>query len=171
MKMFTEKYTDKVMEHFANPRNIGEIPDADGVGEVGNPACGDMMTFYIKVQDGRIADIKYKTFGCVAAIAVASVVSEMAKGKTLEEAKAIRNEDIARELGGLPKQKWHCSVLGAKALKEAIEDYEARQTGRPRETKTPARRRQTCPSCGAENPVTARFCMQCGTALEETCQA
>ncbi|MBX6422614.1 iron-sulfur cluster assembly scaffold protein [Thermosulfurimonas sp. F29] len=167
--MFTEKYTDKVMEHFAHPRNVGTIEDADGVGEVGNPACGDMMTFYIRVQDGRIAEIKYKTFGCVAAIAVASVVSELAKGKTLEEAKALRNEDIARELGGLPKQKWHCSVLGLKALREAIEDYEARVSGKPRQKTTRPKRKQTCPSCGVENPLTARFCMNCGTALEGSC--
>ncbi|HFC97839.1 MAG TPA: zinc-ribbon domain-containing protein [Thermosulfurimonas dismutans] len=166
--MFTEKYTEKVLEHFTHPRNIGTLEDADGVGEVGNPACGDMMTFYIKVRDGRIVDVKYKTFGCVAAIAVASVVSEMAKGRTLEEAKALRNEDIARELGGLPKQKWHCSVLGAKALKEAILDYEARISGQSRE-KGPQkpRRKQTCPDCGIENPITARFCMQCGAPLEK----
>ncbi|QJA06231.1 zinc-ribbon domain-containing protein [Thermosulfurimonas marina] len=169
--MFTEKYTEKVLEHFANPRNVGEIPDADGVGEVGNPACGDMMTFYIRVQDGRITDVKYKTFGCVAAIAVASVVSELAKGKTLEEAKALRNEDIARELGGLPKQKWHCSVLGAKALKEAILDYEARASGKPREKPARPKRKQACPECGVENPLTARFCMQCGAPLEVSCEA
>ncbi|MEO0073286.1 MAG: Fe-S cluster assembly scaffold protein NifU [candidate division WOR-3 bacterium] len=116
-------YSEKVMEHFRNPRNVGEIEDADGVGEVGNPVCGDMMTFYIKVVDNRLADVKFKTFGCGAAIAVSSMVSEMAIGKTLEEAMQITNADVARELGGLPPQKMHCSNLGADALHAAIEDY------------------------------------------------
>jgi nitrogen fixation protein NifU and related proteins len=123
-------YSDKVMDHFANPRNVGVIPDADGVGEVGNPVCGDMMTFYIKVADGRLADVKFQTFGCGAAIAVSSMVSEMAKGKTLAEAKAITNDLVAAELGGLPKNKMHCSNLGADALHEAIKNYEDRQAGR-----------------------------------------
>ncbi len=117
-------YSEKVMEHFSNPRNVGEIKDADGVGEVGNPVCGDMMTFYIKVQDEKISDIKFKTFGCVAAISVSSMVSEMAMGKTLDEAKAITNKSVAEALDGLPKQKMHCSNLGAEALTKAIEDYE-----------------------------------------------
>ena len=117
-------YTDKVMEHFTNPRNVGEIEDADGVGEVGNPVCGDMMTFYIKVDDGgRLADVKFRTFGCGAAIAVSSMVSEMAKGKTIEEALAITRDEVARELGGLPELKMHCSNLGADALRKAIDDY------------------------------------------------
>jgi len=111
------------MEHFLNPRNVGEIPDADGIGEVGNPICGDMMTFYIKVKDNILIDVKYKTFGCGAAIAVASMVSEMAKGKTIEEALKITNEMVAKELGGLPPHKMHCSNLGADALHKAIEDY------------------------------------------------
>jgi len=106
-----------------HPRNVGEIENADGVGEVGNPVCGDMMTFYIKVNDNRLADVKFKTFGCGAAIAVSSIVSEMAKGKTLEEAMAITNQIVAEELGGLPKNKLHCSNLGADALHKAIEDY------------------------------------------------
>ncbi len=118
-------YSEKVMDHFMNPRNVGEIPDADGVGTVGNPVCGDMMTFYIKVDDDRLSDVKFKTFGCGAAIAVSSMVSEMAKGKTLEEAKKITNADVAGELDGLPKQKMHCSNLGADALHKAIEDYES----------------------------------------------
>lgn len=119
-------YSDKVIDHFMNPRNVGTIEDADGVGNVGNPVCGDMMTFYIQVDDeGRISDIKFKTFGCGAAIAVSSMVSEMALGKTLKEAKAITNRDVAEELGGLPPQKLHCSNLGADALRAAIEDYEA----------------------------------------------
>jgi nitrogen fixation NifU-like protein len=116
-------YSDKVMDHFANPRNVGTLPDADGVGQVGNPVCGDMMTFYIKVKDNRLSDIKFQTFGCGAAIAVSSMVSEMAKGKTLDEAMAITNEKVAEELGGLPKNKMHCSNLGADALHEAIANY------------------------------------------------
>jgi nitrogen fixation NifU-like protein len=117
-------YTDKVMEHFSNPRNVGEIEDADGVGEVGNPVCGDMMAFYIKVEKDRLVDVKFKTFGCVAAISVSSMVSEMAKGKTLAEAKLITNESVAEALDGLPKEKLHCSNLGAEALSKAIADYE-----------------------------------------------
>lgn len=117
-------YSEKVMEHFANPRNIGEIKEADGVGEVGNPVCGDMMSFYIKVRDNKIEDIKFKTFGCVAAIAVSSMVTEMAHGKTLEEAKKITKQSVAESLDGLPKEKMHCSNLGADALARAIEDYE-----------------------------------------------
>jgi len=117
-------YSEKVMEHFTNPRNVGEILDADGIGEVGNPVCGDMMTFYIKVSEGRITDVKFKTFGCVAAISVSSIVSEMAKGKTLQEAKSITNKSVAEALNGLPKEKLHCSNLGAEALAKAIENYE-----------------------------------------------
>ena len=117
-------YTEKVMEHFSNPRNIGEIENANGVGEVGNPVCGDMMSFYIKVENDKIADIKFKTFGCVAAIAVSSMVSEMAMGKTLDEAKKITKKSVAESLDGLPKEKMHCSNLGADALAKAIEDYE-----------------------------------------------
>jgi nitrogen fixation NifU-like protein len=120
------QYSEKVMDHFMNPRNVGEIPDADGVGTVGNPVCGDLMSFHIKVDDGRLEDVKFKTFGCGAAIAVSSMVSEMAKGKTLEEAKKITNADVADELEGLPKNKMHCSNLGADALHEAIKDYEAK---------------------------------------------
>lgn len=116
-------YSEKVMEHFMNPRNVGEIKDADGVGTVGNPVCGDMMTFYIKVNGNRIEDVKFKTFGCGAAIAVSSMISEMAKGKTIEEAMKISNRDVASELGGLPAQKMHCSNLGADALHKAIENY------------------------------------------------
>jgi nitrogen fixation NifU-like protein len=121
-------YSDKVMEHFMNPRNVGSIEDANGVGEVGNPVCGDMMTFYIKVNDGRISDVKFQTFGCGAAIAVSSMTSEMAKGKTVEEANKITPGLVAKELEGLPKNKMHCSNLGAEALNKAIEDYE-RKTG------------------------------------------
>ena len=116
-------YSDKVMDHFSNPRNVGVLTDADGVGQVGNPVCGDMMTFYVKVKDGRLSDIKFQTFGCGAAIAVSSMVTEMAMGKTLSEAKDITNEKVAEELGGLPKNKFHCSNLGAQALNKAIDDY------------------------------------------------
>ncbi len=116
-------YNEKVMQHFMSPHNVGEIKDADGVGEVGNPVCGDMMTFYIKVKDNKLEDVKFKTFGCGAAIAVSSMVSDIAKGKTLEEALKITNKDVADELGGLPKNKMHCSNLGADALHSAIKDY------------------------------------------------
>ena len=116
-------YSEKVMDHFANPRNVGEIKDASGVGEVSNPVCGDMMKFYIKVENNVIKDVKFKTFGCGAAIAVSSMVSEMAMGKTIEEALALTNEAVAKELGGLPPNKMHCSNLGADALHKAIEDY------------------------------------------------
>jgi len=120
-------YSDKVMDHFRNPRNVGEIPDADGVGTVGNPVCGDMMSMYIKVKDDRIADIKFKTFGCGAAIATSSMTTELAKGKTLDEAMEITRSDVAEELGGLPPIKMHCSNLAADALHEAIKDYKKRR--------------------------------------------
>lgn len=116
-------YSKKVMDHFMHPRNVGEIQDADGVGTVGNPVCGDLMTFYIKVKDNKLKDIKFKTFGCVAAIAVASIVSDMAKGKTIDAAMKITNKMVAKKLGGLPTQKLHCSNLGADALHKAIENY------------------------------------------------
>ena len=121
--MTESPYSNKVMDHFTNPRNVGEIENPDGVGEEGNPVCGDMMTFYIKVKDDRLEDVKFKTFGCGAAIAVSSMVSEMAKGKTLEEAMKITPKAVADELEGLPKQKFHCSNLGAQALNKAIKDY------------------------------------------------
>lgn len=116
-------YSDKVMDHFMNPRNVGEIENPDGVGKVGNPICGDMMAFYIKVKDNHLDDVKFKTFGCGAAIAVSSMVSEMAKGMTLEEALKITPRAVADRLEGLPKQKFHCSNLGAQALTKAIKDY------------------------------------------------
>jgi nitrogen fixation NifU-like protein len=120
-------YSDKVMDHFTNPRNVGDMEDADGVGTEGNPTCGDAMKIFIKVRDNRIVDAKFKTFGCGAAIAVSSMVTEMVKGKTLDEALAISKEAVANELGGLPPQKMHCSNLGADALKKAIENYRSRQ--------------------------------------------
>ncbi len=122
-------YSEKVMDHFTNPRNAGDLPEADGIGEVGNPVCGDMMTFYIKVQDNKISDVRFKTFGCVAAISVSSMVSEMAIGKTLMEAKLITNKSVADALDGLPKEKLHCSNLGAEALSKAIADYEEKKAG------------------------------------------
>ena len=116
-------YTDKVMDHFMNPRNVGSFENPDGIGRIGNPTCGDIMEFQIKVEDERIADVKFKTFGCGAAIAVSSMVSELAKGKTLEEAMLITNRMVAAELDGLPKNKMHCSNLGADALHKAIVDF------------------------------------------------
>jgi len=116
-------YTEKVMEHFRNPHNMGEIPDADGVGTVGNPVCGDLMTIYIKVKENHIEDIKFKTFGCGAAIATSSMITELAKGKTLEEAMKISRGDVADSLGGLPPIKMHCSNLAADGLHAAIQDY------------------------------------------------
>jgi len=116
-------YSKKVMDHFLNPRNVGEIKNADGVGTVGNPICGDVMSFYIKVKDDRIKDVKFKTFGCGAAIAVSSMVSEMVKGKTIDEAMKITNKMVVGKLDGLPPHKLHCSNLGADALHEAIKDY------------------------------------------------
>ena len=123
-------YSEKVMEHFMNPRNVGEIENPDGIGEVGNPVCGDIMTFYIKVKDNRLEDVKFKTFGCGAAIAVSSMVSEMAKGKMMAEAKKITPRSVADKLEGLPKNKFHCSNLGAQALNKAIKNYESKEKPR-----------------------------------------
>src|SRR5512145_3268276 len=120
-------YTDKVMDHFSNPRNVGEIPDASGEGTVGNPTCGYLMTIYIKVKDDVIEDIKFKTFGCGAAIATSSMVTEMAMGKTVDEALKITRNDVADALEGLPPVKMHCSNLAADALQAAIEDYKKKQ--------------------------------------------
>jgi len=120
-------YTDKVMDHFENPRNVGEISDADGVGQVGNPTCGDIMKIYLKINDNVIEDVKFKTFGCGAAIATSSMVTEMVKGKTLDQAMQISNKMVAEALGGLPPKKMHCSNLAADALQAAIEDYKAKQ--------------------------------------------
>lgn len=116
-------YSDRVMEHFRNPHNVGEIKDADGVGRIGNRRCGDVMWLYIKVKGGRIADIRFKTMGCAAAIATSSILTDMAKGKTVEEVLEITSKGLADELGGLPTVKLHCSVLAADALVEAIYDY------------------------------------------------
>ena len=122
-----QAYSEKVMDHFLHPRNIGEIPDASGIGNVGNPVCGDIMRLYIKVEGGKIIDVKFKTFGCGAAISTSSMVTEMVKGKTIEEALTITNKAVAEALGGLPAIKMHCSVLAEEALKSAIEDYKKKQ--------------------------------------------
>ena len=120
-------YSEKVMEHFQNPRNVGEIKDADGIGTEGNPTCGDLMTIYIKVEDNIITDVKFKTFGCGAAIATSSMITEMAVGKTIEDALKITRNDVADELEGLPPVKMHCSNLAADALHAAIADYKMKQ--------------------------------------------
>jgi nitrogen fixation NifU-like protein len=120
-------YSEKVMQHFKKPQNMGEIPDADGVGSVGNPTCGDLMTMYIKVKDNRLEDVKFKTYGCGAAIATSSMTTELAKGKTIDEAMQISRASVAESLGGLPPVKMHCSNLAADALHAAIEDYQKKQ--------------------------------------------
>ena len=120
-------YSDRVMDHFLNPRNVGEIEDPDGVGTVGNPVCGDVMRIYLKIKGNRIVDVKFKTFGCAAAVATSSMVTELVKGKTVEEALAITNKAVVDALDGLPKNKVHCSVLAEKALKAAIEDFYRRK--------------------------------------------
>jgi nitrogen fixation NifU-like protein len=117
------QYNEKVMDHFKNPRNVGEIENPDGVGHVGNPVCGDIMELYIKVKDGTIVDAKFKTFGCGAAIATSSMITEIVKGKSLKEALRISNKTVAEALDGLPAVKMHCSVLAEDALKSAIKDY------------------------------------------------
>jgi nitrogen fixation NifU-like protein len=116
-------YSGKVLDHFQNPRNVGEIKNADGIGQAGNPVCGDLIEIYIQVKDDVIEDIKFKTFGCTAAIAVSSMLTEMAKGKTFNDALKITNELVVKELGGLPKHKLHCSNMAADALHEAVKDY------------------------------------------------
>ena len=118
-----DMYTEKVLDHFRNPRNMGKMENPDGVGTVGNPTCGDVMSIYIKVKDDRIVDIKFQTFGCTAAIASSSIATELVKGKTLDEAMNLTRDDVAKELGGLPAIKMHCSNLASDALKEAIRDY------------------------------------------------
>ncbi len=116
-------YSEKVMDHFANPRNVGEIENADGVGEVGNARCGDIMKMFLKIDSGVISDVKFKTFGCGAAVAASSMASEMIKGKSIEEALKLTNKDVVEALGGLPDSKLHCSVLAEQSLKAAVSDY------------------------------------------------
>jgi nitrogen fixation NifU-like protein len=120
-------YSEKVMDHFMHPRNMGEIEDASGVGEVGNPACGDVMRLYLKIEDGKIVDAKFKTFGCGAAIASSSMTTELIKGKSIDEALKLSNEAVSEALGGLPPAKQHCSVLAEEALQAALEDYKKKQ--------------------------------------------
>ena len=166
-------YSKTVMDHFKNPRNVGEMKDADGVGEVGNPICGDMMTIYIKVRDDILEDVKFLTFGCGAAIAVSSILTEMAKGKTIAEAQGITNKSVAAALEGLPKNKLHCSNLGADALQSAIRDYLDRKAGKER--KDPLRTTPHehshgdtcyCPYCDVETDDKAEVCVNCGRDLE-----
>lgn len=162
-------YSKTVMDHFKNPRNVGVIEDADGVGEVGNPLCGDMMTIYLKIDDERIQDIKFQTFGCGAAIAVSSMLTEMAKGKPLEEARKISNKDVAQALEGLPKNKLHCSNLGADALHMAIKDYEDRRKGKVKvvegekeqPTMSHGEGKCYCPYCDSEIPEGEPVCKTC----------
>jgi len=166
-------YSEIVMDHFKSPRNVGEITDADGIGEVGNPVCGDMMNVYIKVADDRIADIKFKTFGCGAAIAVSSMITEMAKGKTLGEAIKITNKDVAEALGGLPQNKLHCSNLGADALHLAIKNYLDRKAGkvpdlevdREAHVKGATREGCYCPYCSKQVEEESPFCIFCGSEM------
>jgi nitrogen fixation NifU-like protein len=130
-------YSDKVMEHFKNPRNVGEIEDASGVGEVGNPVCGDIMNIYLKVENNIITDAKFKTFGCGAAIASSSMATELVKGKTLEEAWEVSNKAVAEALEGLPPIKMHCSVLAEEGIHKAINDYRKKQCLEPWVEKNP----------------------------------
>ncbi len=162
-------YSKKVIDHFNNPRNQGIIDDADGRGEVGNPVCGDMMTITIRVKDNRIEDAKFKTLGCGAAIAVSSLVTEMAKGRTLEEALKLDNRTLATELGGLPKNKLHCSNLGADALHKAIMDYYDRKEGRAKKLRGDkvvhedlTEHHCYCPYCEVVLPEEAPYCTSCG---------
>ena len=167
-------YSKTVMDHFKSPRNVGVIDNADGIGEVGNPLCGDMMSLYLKIEDEHIADIKFQTFGCGAAIAVSSMLTEMAKGKTIEEAKHISNKDVAAALEGLPKNKLHCSNLGADALHMAIKDYEDKKAGKSKTDPKRAEKHEHthgdscyCPYCDAEIEESATFCKACQTDLAE----
>jgi nitrogen fixation NifU-like protein len=166
-------YSKTVMDHFKNPRNVGEMKDPDGVGEVGNPICGDMMNVFIKVRDERIDDIKFLTFGCGAAIAVSSMMTEMAKGKTIDEARNITNKSVADALEGLPKNKLHCSNLGADALQLAIKNYEDRKAGKPVAQEEGQDKHEhihggkcQCPYCDADLVGGAEFCANCGQVIE-----
>ncbi len=167
-------YSETVKDHFKNPRNVGEIKEPDGIGEVGNPICGDMMTITIRVVDERIEDIKFLTFGCGAAIAVSSMLTEMAKTKTIEEAKGITNKSVAEALDGLPKNKLHCSNLGADALHLAIKNYEDSRAGTPG-VKSPGEDMHEhvrggecqCPYCDAELVGKMDFCSSCGQEVDQ----
>jgi len=168
-------YNKTVMDHFRNPRNVGIIEDADGVGEVGNPLCGDMMTIYLKIEDEIIKDIKFQTFGCGSAIAVSSMLTELAVGKTIAAAKKITNKDVADALEGLPKNKLHCSNLGADALQVAIKNYEDKKAGKTQpELKRKDQHEHShggkcyCPYCDVEILDNATFCEACHTNLKES---
>ena len=139
-------YSDKVMDHFMNPRNVGEITDADGVGEVGNAKCGDIMKMYLKIKDGKIDDVKFETFGCASAIASSSMATELIKGKTIDEALAVTNKQVVDELDGLPAHKLHCSVLAEEAVKSAVKDYYDKNGIAYDKSKFPAC--EDCESCG-----------------------
>lgn len=143
-------YSQKVMEHFANPRNSGELLDANGIGEVGNAKCGDIMKMYIKVEDNIIKDVKFKTYGCGAAIATSSMATELIKGKTIDEALSLTNKAVMEALDGLPPVKVHCSVLAEQAIKSALSDYYKRQGIDPSEFI------KDIPSCDGENPHCSR---------------
>ena len=167
-------YNKTVMDHFRNPRNVGVIEDADGIGEVGNPLCGDMMTIYLKINEGHIEDIKFQTFGCGSAIAVSSMITEIAKGKSLADAKKITNKDVASALEGLPQNKLHCSNLGADALHLAIQNYEDKMAGvtRPepirKEKHEPSHGEKCyCPYCDIEIQPGTTFCDACQRSLED----
>jgi len=167
-------YNETVMDHFRNPRNVGVIEDADGIGEVGNPICGDMMSIYLKIKDEHITDIKFQTFGCGSAIAVSSMLTEIAMGKSIGEAKRITNKDVAKALEGLPKNKLHCSNLGADALQLAIKDYEDIKSGKKRpELKRIEKHKHTpgekcyCPYCDIEIDEDITFCEACQSDLNE----
>ena len=167
-------YNETVMDHFRNPRNVGVIEDADGVGEVGNPICGDMMTVYLKIKDDGIDDIKFQTFGCGSAIAVSSMLTEIAKGKSLKEAKKITNMDVAEALEGLPTNKLHCSNLGADALQLAIKDYEDKKAGITKPAPIRVEKHEHthgdkcyCPYCDIEIQEGVTFCEACQSNFEE----
>jgi nitrogen fixation NifU-like protein len=167
-------YNKTVMDHFRNPRNVGVIEGADGIGEVGNPLCGDMMTIYLRVREECIEDIKFQTFGCGSAIAVSSMLTEIAKGRRIEDAKKITNKEVADALEGLPKNKLHCSNLGADALQMAIKDYEDRKAGITRaEPKRKDEHEHShgdkcyCPYCDIELIENATFCDACQSSLAE----
>ena len=167
-------YNKTVMDHFRNPRNVGIIEDADGVGEVGNPLCGDMMTIYLDIEDDIIKEIKFQTFGCGSAIAVSSMLTELAKGKTIVEAKKITNKDVADALEGLPKNKLHCSNLGADALQVAIKNYEDKKAGKAQpELKRKDEHEHShgekcyCPYCEIEIKESTTFCEACHSNLKE----
>jgi len=168
------KYSKTVMDHFRKPRNVGEIDGASGIGEMGNPICGDMMTIYLDVQDDVIKDIKFQTFGCGAAIAVSSMLTELAKGKTIAEAKEITNKDVAKALEGLPKNKLHCSNLGADALQMAITNYEDRMAGKTRSEAGHADKHEHaedqechCPYCDVDIEKDSTFCEACLADLDD----